>query len=77
MVEKFNIMSKKTVRYICNICKKTIALDFDDAFQKKFKATADKWPYPLVHPHEGHFAIIFIDKDFVERGVNTSKLVFE
>ena len=70
-------MPNKTIRFICEICKETIALILDEAFQAKFTATADKVPYPVVYPHKGHYAIIFVDGDFVERGVTTSKLVFE
>mgnify|MGYP000397816016 CR=1 FL=1 len=70
-------MPNKTIRFICEICNETIALSLDEAFQQKFTATADKIPYPLVYPHKGHFAIVFLDKDFVERGVTTSKMVFE
>ena len=70
-------MPNKTIRFICNICETTIALTLDEAFQQKFTDTADKTPGPLVYPHKGHYAIVFLDKDFVERGVITSKIVFE
>ena len=70
-------MPNKTIRFICEICKETIALTLDEAFQKKFTDNADKVPYPLVYPHTGHYAIVFLDNDFVERGVTTSKMVFE
>ena len=40
----------------------------------EFTATADKYPYPLIHHHEGHWAVIYLDEDFRERGVVISKI---
>ena len=70
-------MATKTLRFNCELCKKTIALKLTDEFQEHFKKEADYWPYPMVYPHEGHWALIYLDKDFVERGVNSSKIVYK
>lgn len=72
-----NEMATKKLRFNCYYCKKTITLDLDDAFQEKFRKNADYWPYPLIIPHEEHFAIVFLDEDFVERGVNVTRMIFE
>ena len=70
-------MVAKKVRFYCYYCQKTITINLDDVFQAKFRETADYWPYPLVVPHENHFAIIFLDEDFVERGVSVTKLEYK
>jgi len=67
-------MSAIKVRFHCKICNKTIMMDFSEEFQAKFKALADRYPYPLVFPHEGHYAIIYLDSDFKERGTVVSKI---
>lgn len=70
-------MASKTLRFYCDICKKTISLKLSDDFQEKFKKTADYWPYPMVYRHEDHWAVVYLDQQFVERGVNPSKISFE
>ncbi|MHA1675054.1 MAG: hypothetical protein ACTSYI_15665 [Promethearchaeota archaeon] len=67
-------MPVKKVRFYCHYCKKTRTLRLDDDFQEKFISQADKWPYPLLVPHEGHFAVVFLDEDFVERGVTVTRM---
>lgn len=62
-------MPEKKIRFGCKICNKTITLALSDEFQENFKNTADKWPYPLVYAHAGHWAIVYVDADFRERGV--------
>ena len=64
------------LRFNCNLCKKTILLSLTEEFQAKFKATADKWPYPLVYPHNDHWAFVYLDGDFRERGVVVSNISF-
>lgn len=69
-------MASKKVRFYCHYCKKTLAISLDDAFQDKFSKQADKWPYPLLIPHEDHYALVFLDEDFVERGVTVTRMEF-
>ena len=70
-------MPEKTVRFYCNLCKKTIPLKLSEDFQKKFKKTADYWPYPLLYPHNEHWVVVFLDQQFVERGVSPTKIKYE
>lgn len=70
-------MPEKTVRFYCHYCKKTLAVKLTESFQEEFKKTADKWPYPLIYPHNGHHAIIHLDEDFVERGITLTKIMYK
>jgi hypothetical protein len=70
-------MGDITLRFNCDLCKKTIALKLTEAFQTKFKSTADYWPYPMIYPHDGHWSIIFLDEQFKERGVSSSRMLYE
>lgn len=70
-------MATKTLRFNCDLCKKTIALKLTDEFQENFKREADYWPYPMVYPHEGHWTVVYLDQQFVERGVNPSKIIYK
>ena len=70
-------MPVKKVRFYCYYCKKTLVLRFDDEFQQNFTKQADKWPYPLLVPHEGHYAMVYLDEDFVERGVTVTRMEFK
>ncbi len=60
----------------CPQCKKILTIVFDEKFQKKFKAAADKWPYPLMYPHNKHWAMIYLDQDFRERGVTATDIAY-
>ncbi len=70
-------MTNQVVRFRCDYCKKVLAITLSDDFCKKFKQEADKWPYPLVYPHNNHWAIIFLDEEFKERGVTASRIGFK
>ncbi len=70
-------MPDKTLRFHCDLCNKTIALKLSEEFQKKFKKSADYWPYPMIYEHEGHWAVVYLDQQFCERGVNPSKISYE
>jgi len=70
-------MSEKSVRFYCDICKKTLTIKLSKEFQDKLKKNAHKWPYPLIFPHNKHWAVIFLDENMVERGVTTSKVEFK
>ncbi len=49
----------------------------DEQFQKEFKEKAIYSPYPVVFPHDGHYAIIYLDHDFGDRGVIISDLEYK
>ena len=68
--------TEKYARFYCSLCKRTISLKISDKFQHNFADAAEFWPYPLIYPHEDHWAIIFLDKDFKERGVSVSRISF-
>ena len=70
-------MVEKVARFYCGICKKTIALKLSEDFQAKFEKTADYWPYPLIYPHEGHWVVVYLDKQFAERGTHPINIVYE
>ncbi|WP_371802710.1 hypothetical protein [Candidatus Lokiarchaeum ossiferum] len=70
-------MPPTTIRFYCDICKKTVSVALPEDFCNDFKKSADKWPYPLVYPHEGHYAIVYLDEDMKERGVNVSRMVYK
>ena len=70
-------MPTTTIRFHCDYCKKTVAITLTEEYCEEFKKQADKWPYPLVYPHEGHWAIVFLDEDMKERGVNVSRMAFK
>ena len=70
-------MPDKTIRFNCDICKATVTIVLDDDFQKDFKSKANKWPYPLIFPHKGHWAIVHLDDNLVERGVTVTKAMFK
>jgi len=65
------------IRFHCNICKKTISLEITDEFQANFKAVADRYPYPIVVHHAGHYAMVYLDESFKERGTVVSKIAIE
>jgi hypothetical protein len=70
-------MPGKKVRFYCYYCKQTLSISLDEEFQNKFTKQADKWPYPLLVPHKDHFAVVFLDEDFVERGVTVTRMEFK
>jgi hypothetical protein len=70
-------MGQKILRFFCQYCNKTLALNFSDEFLKEFRHKADKWPYPLIYPHDNHFAIIYVDENIVERGVIVSRIDYK
>ena len=70
-------MPKKILRFNCDLCKATISLDLDEEFQEKFTKAATHWPYPFLHPHNGHWIIVFLDKDFKERGKTPTQFSYE
>ena len=53
----------------CKICKQNLVLEFDDDFKKKFHSKATHYPYPVVFPHDKHWAILYLDHDLNDRGV--------
>ena len=67
-------MTGKTLRFYCEYCKKTLAIQITKDLEKELKEKANKWPYPLVYPHSDHYAIIYIDSNYQERGVVCSKI---
>ncbi|QEE15331.1 hypothetical protein DSAG12_01156 [Promethearchaeum syntrophicum] len=70
-------MTGKTIRFYCEYCKETLAIQVTESLEKEFKERADKWPYPLVYHHSDHFAIIYIDENWHERGVVCSKISYK
>ena len=67
-------MTGKTLRFYCEYCKETLAIQITESLEKEFKEKANKWPYPLVYPHSDHYAIIYVDSNYQERGVVASKI---
>ena len=70
-------MTGKTIRFYCEYCKETLAIQVTEDLKKEFKEKANKWPYPLVYPHADHYAIIYIDSNWNERGVVASKIIYK
>lgn len=67
-------MTAIKVRFFCEYCKKTLLILINEELQKEAKKNVDKWPYPFVYHHAGHYSIIYLDKDWKERGVVCSKI---
>jgi hypothetical protein len=65
------------LRFYCKLCNKTITLKISESFQEDLKQKANKWPYPLVYPHANHWAIIYVDTNFYERGVIETQAMME
>ncbi len=70
-------MPPKKIRFNCKYCGRIIVVEFPEEFQESFLAQADKWPYPLLYPHNGHWSIIYLDSDFRERGVVGTQLIYD
>ena len=70
-------MAGKTIRFYCTYCKETLAIHVTESLEKEFKEKANKWPYPLVYPHADHYAIIYIDSNWQERGVVCSRIIYK
>jgi hypothetical protein len=70
-------MANKKLRFKCDICKKVLVVNFDDDFQANFKKEANKMPYPVIYPHEDHWAVIYLDGDYRERGIICSKILLK
>ncbi len=70
-------MPGKIIRFYCEYCKETLAIHVTESLEKEFKEKANKWPYPLVYPHSDHYAIIYIDGNWQERGVVCSKISYK
>jgi len=70
-------MVDKTLRFHCDLCKKTLAVKLTAEFQENFKKKADYWPYPMIYKHADHWAVVYLDQQFKERGVNPSKIIYE
>jgi len=67
-------MTGKTLRFYCEYCKETLAIQVTEDLEKEFKEKANKWPYPLVYNHSDHYAIIYVDSH--ERGVVCSRISY-
>ncbi len=67
-------MTGKSIRFYCECCKETLAIQVTESLENEFKEKADKWPYPLVYYHSNHYAVIYIDSNWNERGVVCSKI---
>jgi len=67
-------MTDKKVRFYCEYCKETLSIPITEELSNEFKEKTDKWPYPLVFPHSDHYAIIYIDENWQERGVVCSRI---
>ena len=69
-------MAGKTIRFYCEYCKETLSIQVTENLEKEFKEKANKWPYPLVYPHADHYAIIYVDSNWQERGVVCTKISY-
>lgn len=54
----------KSVKVLCNVCKKPFTL----IIKKKIIKNSDTYPIPIVFNHRGHSIICYIDQDFKSRG---------
>ena len=45
-------------------------------FESKFKEKAKYSPYPILFPHDDHWAVIYLDHDFEDRGIVVSELTY-
>ena len=70
-------MPPKKLRFKCKICDKVVPITLTDEFKEEFTKNADRYPYPLIYPHAGHWAVIYLDEDFRERGIVVSNMMLE
>ncbi len=61
----------------CKKCEQSFQLTLDEEFQKKFKEKATYYPYPILFPHKGHWAVIYLDGDFQDRGTIISEIIYK
>jgi hypothetical protein len=70
-------MPPKKIRFNCKYCGEVIVAEFPDEFQEYVNSIADKWPYPFIYPHNGHYSIIYVDQEFHERGVVGTTILYD
>jgi len=70
-------MPEQKLRFFCKLCNKTITLRISESYQEDLKKKANKWPYPIIYPHADHWAVIYVDTNFMERGVIETRAMIE
>jgi len=64
-----------SIIFFDKIKNKKITIFFNEDLKRRLEECATSYPYPVIVQHDGHFSVVYLDKDGKERGTFDSNLL--